>query len=97
MEAVGTVPSYWDTAALAQKRTLQEAGKGFESMFVHMVFSEARKGMPEGFLGASSATKMYYDMFDMQIAQEVAASGALSIGTFVEDAVASYVKPDTGL
>jgi len=90
MEAIGTTPTYWDAASLQEKHTLKAAAKGFESLFVHMMLSEARKGMPEGFLGSSSASKMFYDMFDMQIAQEIASSDALSLGAYIEKAVSSY-------
>ncbi len=91
MDAITTAaPAYWDSASFGQKRSLQSAAKGFESLFVHMMLSQARKGMPEGFLGHSNASRMFYDMFDMQIAQEIAASGTLGLASTIESAVQAY-------
>lgn len=96
MEAITTAaPAYWDTGSLASKRTVGEAAKGFESLVVHMMLSEARKGMPEGFLGHSNASRMFYDMFDMQVAQEIAASGALGLAGTIAEALDAYGQSST--
>lgn len=92
MEPIAATPTYWDMGAVEQTRSLQAASQGLESLFAHMMLSEARKSMPEGFLGSSNASKMFYDMFDMQIAQEIAASGALSFGDTIEAAVRNYTQ-----
>lgn len=95
METVSSVATYWDTAALQEKKSLAEAAKGFEAIFVHSMLSSARKGMPEGLFNRSNASKMFYDMFDMQIAQQIAASDTLGLGSFIEDAVSRYTQqPD---
>lgn len=94
MDAITTAaPAYWDTDSLTQKRTAEEAAKGFESLFVHMMLAEARKGMPEGFLGRSNASRMFYDMFDMQVAQEIAASGSLGLAATISEALEAYGQP----
>ncbi|SHH42404.1 rod-binding protein [Sporanaerobacter acetigenes] len=55
---------------------LMNVCKDFETIFIHMTMKEMRKTIPEdGFIEKSTATKIFEDMFDEQISNEVAKKG----------------------
>jgi len=91
---IGT--TYWDLKSVQNIKTKQDAAKAFEEEFILMFLKEARKSIKPGFLDNSFSSKLYFDMFDMQIAHEIAKSDALGIGEYIQNALESYKKNSDG-
>ncbi|WP_456401266.1 rod-binding protein [Persephonella sp.] len=89
------IKSYFDIKEVSQIKTKEEVAKEFEAMFVRMLMKEFRKSIPEG-LFSSFSSKMYYDMFDKQIAEAVASSDQLGIKSYILEALKAYEKYSTG-
>ena len=59
--------------ALRSRRNLKQSCQDFEAIFIQSLFKEMRKTVPEGGLFTrSTATEMYRDMLDQEVAKEVA-------------------------
>ncbi len=87
------IEAYWDLNALSQIKSPREAAKAFEEEFLRIYLKEARKSVkPQGFLGNSFASKIYLDMFDMQIAKALSDGGGLGIEEYIRNALESYGK-----
>ena len=72
-----------DSAAAAAKedKALREACKGFEAMFLNMMYREMRATVHEGGLfGESNARKIFEDMRDSEMAKQMAESGGIGLG-----------------
>lgn len=51
---------------------LMDACRDFEAVFIHMMLKEMRKTIPKnGFVEKSTASKIFEDMFDEEIAKEI--------------------------
>ncbi len=87
------IDTYWDINALEQIKTSKAAVKAFEEEFVHMLLKEARKTMPKGGkLGESFSSKIYFDMYDMQIAHAISQSDRVGLQEYIENALEHYKK-----
>jgi flagellar protein FlgJ len=93
MEDIKIKP-YWDIKEISQIKSKEEIAKEFEAIFVRMLLKEFRKTIPEG-LFSSFSTKMYLDMFDMQISEAIASSDQLGIKSYILEAIKSYEKYST--
>ncbi|WP_294158781.1 rod-binding protein [uncultured Selenomonas sp.] len=72
-----------DSAAAAAKedKALKEACKGFEAMFLNMMYREMRQTVHEGGLfGESNAMKIFEDMRDSEMAKQMAEAGGIGLG-----------------
>ena len=87
---------YWDVKDISQLKEPEEIAKEFEAIFVRMIMKEFRKTLNNGLFSSSFQSKMYLDMFDMQIAEAVASSGQLGLKQYILDALQTYQKYSTG-
>ncbi len=83
MERVKPVVPYWDIQNLNNIKTPEEAVKSFEAYFIKTILKELRKSIPDGLFNTSFSSKMYLDMFDMQIAQTIAESDQLGLKEYL--------------
>ena len=59
--------------ALRSRRNLKQSCQDFEAIFIQSLFKEMRKTVPEGGLFTrSTATEMYRDLLDQEVARQVA-------------------------
>jgi flagellar protein FlgJ len=81
-----------------EKSQIDETAKGFESIFLQMMFKEMRKTIEKSeFLeGNSSAMDMYEDMLDEQLVESLAAQEFLGIGKMVRDQIEDIQKTSHG-
>lgn len=84
---IDRVNPYWDIKNLSQIKTADEAAEAFEAFFVRVMMKEFRKGIPEGMFNTSFGSKMYMDMFDMQVSQLIASSDQLKLKEFILDSI----------
>lgn len=81
--------SFADELQAAQKNTLEDpayqkklkdACKGFESMFIQMMWKEMRKTVPENSLfGESDGEKIFRDMLDTEMSDRMSEAGGLGL------------------
>jgi len=90
------IETYWDLASVSQIKTAQGAAKAFEEEFIHLFLKEVRKEFKSPLLGGSFQSKIYFDMFDMQLAKSISDSDSLGIKEYVEEAVKKYEKNSNG-
>ncbi len=81
---------YWDIKDIRQIKKPEEVSKEFEAMFVRMILKEFRKSIPEGLFNTSFSSKMYWDMFDMQISEVVSSSDQLGLKAYIQEALKAY-------
>ncbi len=86
------VNPYWDVKNLSQIKTADEAAEAFEAFFVRIMMKEFRKSIPEGIFNKSFGSKMYMDMFDMQVSQLIASSDQLKLKEFILDSIQPKVN-----
>ncbi len=80
--------TYWDFQNLSEIKTLSQASKAFEEELIHTFLKEVRKSLDSSaLLGSGFASKMYLDMFDMQIAKALSDGGGFGIKEYIEQAV----------
>lgn len=95
-----------DASALASAARMQaptetpsdarEAAEQVEALFVKLLLKEVRKSAPDDGLFASSEMDMFHDLFDEQIANEIASSGQLGLADALEEAITGKpVSPST--
>ena len=69
------------TAAAKEDKALREACKGFEALFLNMMYREMRATVHEGGLfGEDNATKIFEDMRDSEMAKQMAEAGGIGLG-----------------
>jgi flagellar protein FlgJ len=69
-------------------KEMEQVGKQFESLLLHQLLSAMRKTVPENELfGNTPADEMYKDMFDQQIAEQVADSGQTGISQSITEEI----------
>ncbi len=83
---------YWDIKDIRQIKKPEEVSKEFETMFVRMLLKEFRKSIPEGLFNSSFSSKMYWDMFDMQISEVISSSDKLGIKSYIQQALKVYKR-----
>ncbi|NPA52968.1 MAG: flagellar biosynthesis protein FlgJ [Aquificae bacterium] len=79
MNKINQTTPYWDVKNLKNIKTAQEASQTFEAFFIKTLLKEFRKTIPEGLFNTSFSSKMYLDLFDMQIAQTISQTDQLGI------------------
>lgn len=84
------ITPYWDFKNLSQLKKPEDVAKEFETMFVRMLIKEFRKSIPEGLFNSSFSSKMYLDMFDMEISEAVASSDKLGLKSYILNALEAY-------
>ena len=89
---IDRVNPYWDVKNLSQIKTSDEAAEAFEAFFVRIMMKEFRKSIPEGIFNKSFGSKMYMDMFDMQVSQLIASSDQLKLKEFILDSIQPKVN-----
>lgn len=78
-----TVEGHAVTAAAKSKqdKKLKEACRGFEAMFLEIMYRQMRKTVPENTLfGKSHAQEIWEDMRDSEMMKNLAESGGLGLG-----------------
>ncbi len=84
--------------ALGQKQEvrsgkLREACDGFEEIFVNMMLKEMRKGIPKAGLFPDSIQKdIYTDLFDQQVAKEIATGKGIGISDMLYERLSERQK-----
>jgi flagellar protein FlgJ len=86
------VNSYWDISSLMEIRKTEDISAEFEKIFIRILLKEMRKSIPDGLFNTSYSSKMYLDMFDMQLTNSIASSDKLELKTFFQNAINSYIK-----
>ncbi len=81
---------YWDIKNIKQIKSSEDVSKEFEAIFVRMIIKEFRKSIPEGLFNSSFSSKMYWDMFDMQISEVISSSDQLGIKQYINEAIKAY-------
>ncbi len=84
------ITPYWDFKDLSQMKKAEDVAKEFEAEFVRMLMKEFRKTIPEGLFNSSFSSKMYWDMFDMQISEAISSSDQLGLKSYILDALKAY-------
>jgi Rod binding domain-containing protein len=90
MEASGTSH---DAAGSKQRAQLKKATQQFESMFVANLLKEVRKSMNTGasLFGNSPQARMYADMMDEAVADQMSKTGALGFGSTLYKSLSKYL------
>ncbi len=86
------IDPYWDFKNIQQIKDIDEVSEKFEAMFVRMLLKEFRKTIPEGMFNSSFSSKMYWDMFDMQISEAISSSDQLGLKKYIKEALEAYQK-----
>jgi flagellar protein FlgJ len=86
------IDPYWDFKNIQQIKDIDKVSEKFEAMFVRMLLKEFRKTIPEGMFNSSFSSKMYWDMFDMQISEAISSSDQLGLKKYIKEALEAYQK-----
>ena len=86
------IKTYWDINSISNIKKLDDAAKAFETEFIHIFLKEVRKSMGKGMFSSSFTSKMYLDMFDMQMAKSISDSDKLGIKEYFLEAIKAYEK-----
>lgn len=82
-----------EAAASKRDKELKEACKGFEAMFLSMMYKEMRATVPENTLfGESNGQKIFMDMRDSELMKNVAESGGLGLADLMYRQLSPQVK-----
>jgi flagellar protein FlgJ len=90
------IEAFWDLNSISEIKNSSMAAKTFEEEFIHFFLKEVRKGLKDPLLGNSFASKIYYDMFDMQMAKAISDSGKIGIKEYIQNAVEKYKNNSNG-
>ena len=84
--------AYWDIKSLSEIRTKEEAAKAFEEEFLHIFLKEVRKELEKesSLFGHSFSAKIYWDMFDMQMAKAISDADSLGLKEYIQNALKTY-------
>ena len=75
-----------------QDAALQEACKGFEAMFLNMMYREMRSTVPESdIIKKSNAIKIFEDMRDTEMTKKIADGGGIGLGDLIYKQLAPTV------
>ncbi|HIE35456.1 MAG TPA: flagellar biosynthesis protein FlgJ [Campylobacterales bacterium] len=86
------IKTYWDIKSISNIKNLEEAAQAFETEFIHIFLKEVRKELERSISNSSFSSKIYFDMFDMQMAKNISQSGQLGIKEYFIDAIKAYEK-----
>ncbi len=81
---------YWDIKNLQSIKNIDDISKEFETIFVRMILKEFRKSIPDGLFNTSFSSKMYWDMFDMQMSEAISSSDQLGLRNYIKEALEAY-------
>lgn len=82
-----------DKKAAKQDKELKDACKGFEAMFLSMMYKEMRATVPENTLfGKSNAEKIFEDMRDTELMKNVADSGGVGLADMMYRQLSPQLK-----
>ncbi|MRI83750.1 MAG: flagellar biosynthesis protein FlgJ [Nitratiruptor sp.] len=88
---------YWDLHQLSRTTSAKGAARAFEAELVHLFLKEVRKELAQSPLfGATLANRLYFDLFDMELANQIAQSGQLQLGVRIEEAMKAYRQGSDG-
>ena len=74
-------------------KELKDACKGFEAMFLSMMYREMRATVPENTLfGESNGQKIFMDMRDSELMKNVAESGGLGLADLMYRQLSPQIK-----
>jgi Rod binding domain-containing protein len=78
---IGHVSAAAEAWEPGQPRTLREATREFESLFIAEMMKEMRATVPEsGLLGSSSGQGVFREMLDQELSRRIAGGGGFGIG-----------------
>ncbi|GAB6071967.1 hypothetical protein JCM14244_03440 [Venenivibrio stagnispumantis] len=80
------IQSFFDFKSLQENKNIEKVVEGFESIFAQMIIKEMRKSVEEN----SFSSRMYWDMFDMQLAQIIAQNDGLHLRDYFLNALKAY-------
>jgi flagellar protein FlgJ len=80
---LGEVARLRQTAAQDGKKGVREVARQFEGMMLQMMLKSMREAVPRSDLLKSSATDTYQELFDKQLAQNLAAKGGIGIADMI--------------
>lgn len=62
------------------QNTLKQLCQDFESIFIHSLFKEMRKSIPDdGYLKHETSMEIFHEMMDMEVAREMSAKGGIGL------------------
>ena len=68
------------------QKKLKDACKGFESMFIQMMWKEMRRTVPENSLfGESNGEKIFRDMLDTELVDRMSEAGGMGLADVMYD------------
>lgn len=80
-----------------QDKELKEACKGFEAMFLNMMFKQMRATVPTDTLfGESNAKKIYQDMYDEKLTENIADSGGVGLADMLYKQLSKSAQTTAG-
>lgn len=92
VDAVQKSDSVTTSAQTKKEQELKDACKGFEAMFLNIMYREMRKTVPKDPLfGESNAENIFKDMRDTQLMQNVADSGGIGLADMLYKQLAPSV------
>ncbi|MBM9602998.1 rod-binding protein [Desulfopila inferna] len=87
-----TSPSVAPDKAKNDKQ-LRQSAREFEAIYINEMYKAMRKNIPEGgLLEKSSATTMFEEMLDMEMARKTAAGKGMGIGEAMYDQLKGNIK-----
>ncbi len=87
-----------EAAKSQQDKELKEACKGFEAMFLNMMYKQMRATVPEDTLfGESNAQKIFRDMHDEKLMENIADGGGLGLADMLYKQLSPSVLPRTDM
>ena len=81
---------YWDFSAVRQIKSEKEAAKEFSVYLFEVFLKEAFDSEVKGLFNTSFPSKMYRDMFVMELSELLGRQDAGGLGSFSEKALHSY-------
>ena len=82
-----------EAAESKRDKELKDACKGFEAMFLSMMYREMRATVPENTLfGESNGQKIFMDMRDSELMKNVAESGGLGLADLMYRQLSPQIK-----
>ena len=92
VDAAQKSDSVTTSAQTKKEQELRDACKGFEAMFLNIMYREMRKTVPKDPLfGESNAESIFKDMRDTQLMQNVADSGGIGLADMLYKQLAPSV------
>jgi flagellar protein FlgJ len=88
---INRINSYFDLKSIQEAKTPEEVAKNFQTIFLSMLVKEMRKTIPQ-FSSNDFGSRMYLDMFDMQLAQVMADSDQLGLKDYILNAIKTYTQ-----